>query len=441
MNSLKQIRKKLTEQAAVEIKNGNNPIRVHVKVWTEYCRLCKEKDLKKMGINLSIGNIDASTFDRETGFESLSDELGIKPNGEVYKKLTDFKKKLDLKYYKTVPLIRYGSYAGVLEVKEALAEYLSFWGGIDIDADNIYFSSGGASEAARRLVKALAFYHKANKTSSNFLTSVPSYKPIINLAINEPGMKVKEVECKEKDNYFFTKNNIGKLIKDNKIGVVYIVPIGNPTSTLIEAKQLKEVIEKAYKINPNIIFMIDLAYISTIERKTAHEMMKGFKKVLNRCVFLTSLSKSHARPGDRLAGCYTKIKGMETYIKKSTEMGNLSESRPAMLEAIAVLKVVNNRAVVKLAKLFELRRKTMIKVMKRINKEKGEEIFVGLDELKSDGGLYVYTRLKEIDSLELFTETGILGIGGRFFGERKSSDRVRFAIGTYTVKEIENIKI
>ena len=441
MDSLKKIRKKLAEQTAVEIKDGNNPIRAHVKAWTEYCKLCEEKGLKKMGINLSIGNIDAATFDKETGFESLSDELGIKPDGKIYEKLTDFKKKLDLKYYKNSPLARYGSYAGILEVREALAEYLSFWGGISIDADNIFFSSGGASESARRVIKAMAFYHKANKTSSNFLTSVPSYKPIINLAIAESGMKVKTVECQEKDNYFFTKDNIGKLVKENKIGVVYIVPIGNPTSTLIEAKQLKETIEKAYRINPNIIFLVDLAYISTIKRKTAQQMMSGFKKVLNRCVFLTSLSKSHARPGDRLAGCYTNIDGMETYIKKATEMGNLSESRPAMLEAIAVLKNVNNKAVVKLAKLFELRRKAMIKVMKRINKEMGKEIFIGLDELKSDGGLYVYPRLKNIDSLELFIETGILGIGGRFFGENKNSDRVRFAIGTYTIKEIENIKI
>jgi len=434
----------LAEKIIDNIAGGGNPIRAHVNAWTAYEDLCRVEAVPINGAALHLGNIDAAGFSKEQGFEDLALELGIDPSGKVYERIEADKRELDKSYFdRRQPLTQYGSFNGIAEVRQAFADYLDDWGGITISPEGTFFSSGGASEEARRLITALGLYNQDKNQPANFLTTVPNYGPIINMARDNSQMEVITCQTTAEDNYFISPETAKILVKENNIGIFYLVPIGNPSSAIISPEQIEAVTKAVLEANPNITFLVDLAYLTTIDTDQAKAILAGFVKagVLNNCLFLTSLSKSHGRPGDRLGAGHTLNQELLSFIRMATEQANPSESRSAMLEAVAVLKQVKPETIKKLAQLYGERRQALIEVLGQINQNAGKEVFANLDNLRADGALYVYPELgAEIgNALNLFIQLGIMGIGGRFFGEGEESNRVRLAIGTITTEEIKNI--
>ncbi|KKR14813.1 MAG: Aspartate/tyrosine/aromaticaminotransferase [Candidatus Falkowbacteria bacterium GW2011_GWA2_39_24] len=386
-NILAIIRRELTEQLLIKVDRGANPLRANTLIWSEYVDRCNKKQLPIIGANLSLGNIDANSFDRESEDLHLSQALGICPDGEIYRQISLAKEKLNREYYFSGrSLSKYGEFAGIEEVRAAFAEYLAQWGGIVISKDATFFSSGEASDMAQREIEALVLWLNEERLETSFLTTVPGYMPIINMA-RKAGMRVITLECSEANNYFLQSDQARQIVQDENIGVFYIVPINNPTGTMVSADQLSRVVRQSYEANTSIIFLVDLAYITTVSEERAHTMLAIFnnKEILERTIFLTSLSKSHAIPGQRLGACHTIVVGMNECLRIATESGNPCHSSAAMLEAVAVLNNVNKESVRQTATVYKRRREMMIDTLKDINRLTNQELFINLDKLKTDG--------------------------------------------------------
>ncbi|MDP3093306.1 MAG: pyridoxal phosphate-dependent aminotransferase [bacterium] len=441
-NILATIRRELTGQLLARVDKGANPLRANALIWSEYADRCNKEGLPVIGANLSLGNIDASSFDREPGHWHLSQALGIHPDGEIYRQISLTKEKLNREYYFSGrSLAKYGDFTGIEEARLAFSKYLAQWGGVMISKEETFFSSGGTSDAAQREMGALVLWLDKKQLEANFLTTVPGYTPVINMA-RRAGMRVITLECGETDSYFLQADQARQIVQDQNIGVFYIVPINNPTGTMIPADQLSRVVKQSYEANTAIIFLVDLAYITTVPEEQARAMLAVFnnKEILRQTVFLTSLSKSHAIPGQRLGACHTIVAGMNECLRAATEAGNPCHSAAAMLEAVAVLENVSKEAVRQTAAVYRRRREVTVDVLRDINRLTDRELFIDLDQLKTDGALYVYPRLgKSKTSLDLFVQTGMWGIGGRFFGAGDNDQRVRLAIGVNSSLEIQGI--
>lgn len=427
---------------------GANCTTVFNSIWEQYVAVAQEKELPPIGLNFTLGNVvlprrGESQEDEE--YLSLAAEMGLDTKslefwGILYEQVV-----IRRTYEETHrPLGGYKNFRGLLEARQAFSLYLTHFG-LTIPAEGTYFSSGGASTAAERAIRAAFAYQNKNSQPSGFLSTGPTYTPISSMVDGFAGIKHVRRACSERNNYFFTPEELGTVIKQEQIGIIYVVPIGNPNPTMIPPDQLRETMRVARIANPNIIPIIDLAYISTIPQEKVMQMFIALKEagVLEQCIFITSLSKTHGRPGSRLGAYHTlNYRVLEPYIKIACEAGNPVESDTAGLEATAILRHVSWQAVEKLSRLYTLRRSALIQTLADINNKLGKDIFVNPDQLVVDGSMYVYARLADgIDAAELFRLTGILGIDGQYFDDEPDNRSIRFSIGAVETPQIKQLPL
>lgn len=436
-----ELRRGFAQQIEDIIAGGGRMIRSHEKFYNKYVAAAEGLRLDHRSANFGLGDIDTKPMLEEAGFEDLPSLTGTEPGSEVDERIHKRIRELKKEYWdKGQSLERYSGFNGIIEVRQLFSDWFWQTTGLKIGVDNTYFSAEGASGAIKRDLKAAVAYCQSKGLDSNFLTSTPGYEPVISMAADQQDMEVSKVCCGPEDNYFFKPEEVGDIIEENKIGVFYIVPINNPTSTKIEPSQLKNVLIETRKANPNILFFVDLAYITSLPQAETYELTKVFDHFMDNCVFHSTTSKSHARPGSRFGATHTQVDGFDRFISNAAQLGNPSINGLSMAKAVGVMECVSRETVERTAELYAQRRELMIKALGRINDVTGEEIFVNLDRLQAPGGLYVYPEIsKGLRAADLFVKYGLLGIDGKYFSDDPESNRVRLAIGLKGSNEIESL--
>jgi aspartate/methionine/tyrosine aminotransferase len=184
-----------------------------------------------------------------------------------------------------------------------------------------------------------------------------------------------------------------------------------------------------------VTIVADLAYIGTGVPEEDQARMAIFLSplVLQRCVFVSSFSKTHTLTGDRCGW----VGFGEPALAKAVGVGwtNTTAALPAdwQLRYMANVALIQERPELgqRIRALYTHRRTRLVNQLIQMNKRYGLFATVNLD----DGGtVYNWSQLRSgSDAFTLFGQTGIAGVPGSGFGY--SDDFIRLSVGCIPVSQ------
>ena len=218
----------------------------------------------------------------------------------------------------------------------------------------------------------------------------------------------------------------------------YITPVGNPSGTTISPEQLKSTCAEIITHNPKAIIIFDIVYARTLTQERAHDLLHGIIRspaILNRIVFVESLSKTHGICGERVGAFFSsneRIYGGIQTLNMTFTAGN-GRQKEAMFMAAANATEEEEDAILRLHEFWRDEKVGLYEHLIKSGKFKNifdeNQQHVDEDQLNEPGGLYLFLKLKPgIGAQQVAQETGCLGVESKM----ATGAYIRFSVGTLT---------
>mgnify|MGYP006067251335 FL=1 len=183
----------------------------------------------------------------------------------------------------------YTSNAGLKELKQEIAAYLSRRFDVTYDPDQELMVTVGGSEAIDIALRAML------DPGDEVLIPQPSYVSYVPCTILANGKPV-IIELEAKDQFRLTKEKLLEKITPKTKVLVLPFP-NNPTGAIMEAKDLEEV---AKIVAERDLFVISDEIYGELTYGTDHTTIAAFPGMKERTVLINGFSKSYAMTGWRL---------------------------------------------------------------------------------------------------------------------------------------------
>lgn len=318
-------------------------------------------------------------------------------------------------------LTHYTGNAGIPNLRQAIADYLSFRFNLNYTAEETIVTVG-ASEAIDLSLRAIVSY------GDEVLIPEPSYvsyAPCVILA----GGKPIAVECSAENSFKLTLDALKTKISEKTKALILPYP-NNPTGAIMEEADLKPLAE--YLKNSEIITISDEIYAELTYGKR-HCSIASFPEMKERVILINGFSKAFAMTGWRLGYvCAVKelIKPM-LKIHQYTIMCAPTASQYAGLEALVSGIQDDFSAVEKMRSQYDLRRRFLHSSLNEM----------GLNCFNPEGAFYVFPCVKstgmdgETFAEKLLKEQKTAVVPGSAFGSSgKNFIRISYA---YSLKKLE----
>lgn len=318
-------------------------------------------------------------------------------------------------------LTHYTGNAGIPNLRQAIADYLSFRFNLNYTAEETIVTVG-ASEAIDLSLRAIVSY------GDEVLIPEPSYvsyAPCVILA----GGKPIAVECRAENSFKLTLDSLKAKISEKTKALILPYP-NNPTGAIMEEADLKPLAE--YLTNTNIITISDEIYAELTYGKR-HCSIASFPDMKERVILINGFSKAFAMTGWRLGYvCAPKelIKPM-LKIHQYTIMCAPTSSQYAGLEALVSGMQDDFSAVEKMRSQYDLRRRFLHSSLNEM----------GLTCFNPEGAFYVFPCVKSTGmdgdtfAEKLLKEQKTAVVPGSAFGScGKNFIRISYA---YSLKKLE----
>lgn len=318
-------------------------------------------------------------------------------------------------------LTHYTGNAGIPNLRQAIADYLSFRFSLNYTAEETIVTVG-ASEAIDLSLRAIVSY------GDEVLIPEPSYvsyAPCVILA----GGKPIAVECSAENSFKLTLDALKTKISEKTKALILPYP-NNPTGAIMEEADLKPLAE--YLKNSEIITISDEIYAELTYGKR-HCSIASFPEMKERVILINGFSKAFAMTGWRLGYvCAVKelIKPM-LKIHQYTIMCAPTASQYAGLEALVSGIQDDFSAVEKMRSQYDLRRRFLHSSLNEM----------GLNCFNPEGAFYVFPCVKstgmdgETFAEKLLKEQKTAVVPGSAFGScGKNFIRISYA---YSLKKLE----
>ena len=196
------------------------------------------------------------------------------------------------KAYSKVPdVIAYGPSNGILSYREKLAEYYSSVG-VDINADNIFVTTGGSEAIVFTLMSALS-------PGDEVMIPEPFYTNYNGFAAMA-GVSVVPITTTIDDGFHLPSINKFEEKLTGKTRAIMFSNPGNPTGTVFSREELEELVAFAKK--HDLYLISDEAYREfTYGERKAVSIME-FNSIEDHAVIIDSVSKRYSACGARI-GC------------------------------------------------------------------------------------------------------------------------------------------
>jgi aspartate/methionine/tyrosine aminotransferase len=446
-----QMRQEMTARYQPIVANGAAPIRVMARMVVELRQACRERGIPETIIaeeivNRTIGDVDlraVTEHDGETDYSTLADEFGVALPGEelhgrvcsgdtylwLRQRMTENERALlsqgiDLRMYDIFGI-------GNPLLRGWLAEGMAAWG-LSLPKERVYLSIG-AMDGVDKSLRGLAHTLQTRGDSERaVLFPAPGFN-VPEWQAKSYGYRLHRVITRAEDSYKLTSAQLQQAIEEAPdLRVIYLTVSNNPTAFAYRREELEAllqvVIDAAQRGRP-LFVLGDLAYIGTGIPAEDQERMRAFSRpeVLRRCVFVSSLSKTHSLTGDRFG--WVSIGDEELAAQVSPAWTNSTAALPAewQLRFMAYLDLIRERPYLeeKLRALYTLRRTRLIEQLHRLDEQHHLFERVNLDDHAT---VYNWSQLRpDQDVFSLFEKTGIAGVPGSGFGY--SDDYVRLSVG------------
>ena len=198
----------------------------------------------------------------------------------------------------------YTSNQGMINLRQAISDYLYNKYNIKYDAESEVLVTVGASEGIDLSLRAIC------NSGDEILVVEPSYvsyKPCIVMAGGVPVV----VETKEENDFRLTVDDIKEKITDKTKAIIFPYP-NNPTGAIMEKKDLEAIADII--IENDLIVISDEIY-SELTYDGHHVSIASLPNMWDRTIVLNGFSKSFAMTGWRLGYAVAPKKFIEQMIK------------------------------------------------------------------------------------------------------------------------------
>ena len=296
----------------------------------------------------------------------------------------------------------YTSNQGMINLRQAISDYLYNKYNIKYDAESEVLVTVGASEGIDLSLRAIC------NSGDEILVVEPSYvsyKPCIDMAGGVPVV----VETKEENDFRLAVGDIKEKITDKAKAIIFPYP-NNPTVVIMEKKDLEAIADII--IENDLIVISDEIY-SELTYGGHHVSIASLPNMWDRTIVLNGFSKSFAMTGWRLGYAVAPKKFIEqmTKIHQYIIMCAPTMSQYAGLDALT--NEYRDEDIDIMRESYNERRKVMVEGFRKI----------GLSCFEPKGAFYVFPCIKStgLTSEEfcekLLYEEKVAVVPGTAFGE------------------------
>jgi aspartate/methionine/tyrosine aminotransferase len=412
-------------------------------------------------------------------FSNLTERLGLNPmpGGVVYGRVTQRQQEVAQGYVEKrkatgmpthVPSRYYPEGGRGTEEARAVMAKEGEQIGLKAEVGDIWMGYGGMN-VIQRTVRAITTHFETK------LDPMDRRKPVLlsptvgfNMATNsakQNGPEVDYVVTSDLPNNELTAARLethferGGTIPD----MMLLTPANNPTAQSSNPEILRGVINTMIEKNKGIIFIFDMAYMWTIPREKAMQIMEVLKETGadQRAVFIVSESKRMGRPGTRIAGAIIKDEALKQYLDLHTVMqADTMSNEPSWsgeldtyYQAVSDESIIPESTFDDLSALLRQRQRAFLEVIKDIDPnheyfdQEIERIVIPGDGnerqgdfIEQDIPLYLWLKLKEgVNTFDVLKKLGIGGAPSEVFGpEHGDSDttHLRLSMGFVSTSDI-----
>jgi aspartate aminotransferase len=293
----------------------------------------------------------------------------------------------------------YGPSAGLPELRETIAKYISKTRNIKVDAENVVVTPGG------KPIMFFAILALADD-GDEIIYPNPGF-PIYESVINFIGAKAVPVKLREENDFRLDVKELKKLVT-SKTKMIIINSPQNPTGGILTKDDLKAIAEIA--VAKDIIVLADEIY-SRIIYDGEHHSISNFEGMLERTIILDGFSKTYAMTGWRM-GYGVMNKSLAPYIAKLMTNSNSCTATFTQRAGIEALAGPQDKAE-DMVKEFKKRRDVIVKGLNLIPK---------ISCKTPQGAFYVFPNITKTgwESKKLadylLNEGGVAVLSGTSFG-------------------------
>ena len=363
----------------------------------------------------------------ETAFEVLAKAKALEKQGKDIVHLEigepDFDTPRNIKEAATKALnsgyTHYVPSAGILEFRQAIADYVSKTRNLEVGAEEVVVTPGG---------KPIMFYTilALVNPGDEVLYPNPGF-PIYESLINFVGAKPVPIPLEEKNDFSLDREYVKKMIT-NKTKLIILNSPENPTGGILSREDLK-VIADSIAHRDDVFVLSDEIY-SRIIYDSKHESITAFPGMKDKTIILDGFSKTYAMTGWRL-GYGVMRKDLAT---KMAQLMTNSNSCTSAFTQMAGMEALNGPQTEEEKMVAEFRKRREV-IVEGLNKIKGIKC------KKPRGAFYVFPNItgtgmdcrKLAD--HLLNNAGVAVLPGTSFGKfGEGYLRLSFA------NSVENIK-
>ncbi|MBU8921129.1 MAG: pyridoxal phosphate-dependent aminotransferase [Bacteroidales bacterium] len=294
----------------------------------------------------------------------------------------------------------YGPSAGMLDVRQAFADFISRDRSVKIGPENIVVTPGA---------KPILFFSILALVDAGDEVVYPNPGfPIYESVINFVGAKPVPIPLREEKAFSFDLDEMKQLVND-KTKLIIINSPQNPTGGVLTPEDMKGIAELAQKHDAWILS--DEVY-SKMVYDGKHVSIYDYPEVMDRTILLEGHSKTYAMTGWRLgyAAMPAELAGQ---ISKLQTNSNSCTSAFTQIAGVEALTGPQDESIKMMAE-FKARRDMFVE---------GLNSLPGFTCLKPKGAFYVFPNItgtgKKSKELEeyLLDEAGVAGLSGTSFGK------------------------
>jgi aspartate/methionine/tyrosine aminotransferase len=294
----------------------------------------------------------------------------------------------------------YGPSAGMLNVREAFAEFLTNDRGVEVKPDNIVVTPGAKPILFFSILALVDAGDEVVYPNPGF----PIYESVINFA----GGKPVPIPLREEKAFSFDLDEMRELVTD-KTKLIIINSPQNPTGGVLTLEDMKGIAELAEKHDAWILS--DEVY-SKMVYDGKHVSIYDCPEVRDRVILLEGHSKTYAMTGWRLGYAAMPVE-LAAQISKLQTNSNSCTAAFTQIAGVEALTGPQDESLKMMAE-FKARRDLIVDGLNEIP---------GFSCLRPKGAFYVFPNItgtgrksKEIEEF-LLEEAGVAGLSGTSFGK------------------------
>ncbi len=356
----------------------------------------------------------AKALEREKGIKVIHLEIGEPDFSTPAGIIDSCKKALDDGQTHYTPA------AGIPELREAVAKYLSMHRGSDFEPQDILISTGGKLLIFATCMTFLEEGDEAIYPDPGY----PPYRSAIRLAGGHPV----PLPLLEEDDYRIDVERLSKLITP-KTRLIILNSPQNPTGALFTREDLEK-IAKVVRDSNAVIFSDEIYSHLIYGENNVHSSIASIPEMKERTVLMDGMSKTYAMTGWRLA--YAAVP-REFFTSMQKIINNTVSCTPTFVQYAGIEALLgDNPEVTMMKEKFCKRRSLMVNLVNQIP---------GFHAKEPQGAFYLFVNAKEILNKYLMTskafadhllyQAGVACLGGSAFGDT-GEGYIRFSYANST---------